>query len=135
MTVWNSLSFGRKALVELPEAFAAGARTLEGQAVAVQKTPEGVKAVVDIPSCGAVSLVPAEVSGNGAVSLVPAEAGACGNGAEAAVSVKEDGSGYVLENSRVKAAVNGRGEVVSFVLKESGREYAAEPMKIGRAHV
>lgn len=128
VTVWNSLSFGRKALVELPEAFAAGARTLEGQAVAVQKTPEGVKAVVDIPSCGAVSLVPAEVSGNGAVSLVPAEAGACGNGAEAAVSVKEDGSGYVLENSRVKAAVNGRGEVVSFVLKESGREYVAEPM-------
>ena len=115
VTVWNSLSFDRKALVELPEAFGAGARTLEGQAVPVQKTEEGVKAIVDIPSCGA-------------VSLVPAEAGASGDGAKAAVSVKEEGDGYVLENSRVRAVVDGRGEVVSFVLKESGREYAAQPM-------
>ena len=115
VTVWNSLSFDRKALVELPEAFGAGARTLEGQAVPVQKTEEGVKAIVDIPSCGA-------------VSLVPAEAGASGDGAKAAVSVKEEGDGYVLENSRVRATVDARGEVVSFVLKESGREYAAQPM-------
>ena len=115
VTVWNSLSFDRKALVELPEAFGAGARTLEGQAVPVQKTEAGVKAIVDIPSCGA-------------VSLVPAEAGASGDGAKAAVSVKEEGDGYVLENSRVRATVDARGEVVSFVLKESGREYAAQPM-------
>ena len=115
VTVWNSLSFDRKALVELPEAFGAGARTLEGQAVPVQKTEEGVKAIVDIPSCGA-------------VSLVPAEAGASGDGAKAAESVKEEGDGYVLENSQVRATVDGRGEVVSFVLKESGREYAAQPM-------
>nr|WP_300834014.1 glycoside hydrolase family 38 C-terminal domain-containing protein [uncultured Acetatifactor sp.] len=115
VTVWNSLSFDRKALVELPEAFGAGARTLEGQAVPVQKTEEGVKAIVDIPSCGA-------------VSLVPAEAGASGDGAKAAVSVKEEGDGYVLENSQVRATVDARGEVVSFVLKESGREYAAQPM-------
>ena len=115
VTVWNSLSFDRKALVELPEAFGAGARTLEGQAVPVQKKEAGVKAIVDIPSCGA-------------VSLVPAEAGASGDGAKAAVSVKEEGDGYVLENSQVRAVVDGRGEVVSFVLKESGREYAAQPM-------
>jgi alpha-mannosidase len=115
VTVWNSLSFDRKALVELPEAFGAGARTLEGQAVPVQKKEAGVKAIVDIPSCGA-------------VSLVPAEAGASGDGAKAAVSVKEEGDGYVLENSRVRATVDARGEVVSFVLKESGREYAAQPM-------
>ena len=115
VTVWNSLSFDRKALVELPEAFGAGARTLEGQAVPVQKTEAGVKAIVDIPSCGA-------------VSLVPAEAGASGDGAEAAVSVKEEGDGYVLENRQVRATVDARGEVVSFVLKESGREYAAQPM-------
>ncbi|MCI9337338.1 MAG: alpha-mannosidase [Lachnospiraceae bacterium] len=113
VTVWNSLSFDRKALVELPEAFAAGAQTLEGEAVPVQRTEEGVKAIVDIPSCGAVSLVPAEDKDT-------AE--------RAAVSVESDGDGYVLENSRIKAVVNARGEVVSYVLKESGREYAAEPM-------
>ena len=115
VTVWNSLSFDRKALVELPEAFAKGAKTLEGEAVPVQKTAEGVKAVVEIPSCGAVSLVPAE----GAVSE---------DSMKAAVTVEEDKDGYVMENSQVRAIVNNRGEVVSFVLKESGREFAAEPM-------
>ena len=111
VTVWNSLSFDRKALVELPEAFAKGAKTLEGEAVPVQKTAEGVKAVVEIPSCGAVSLVPAE-----------------GAASEDTVTVEEDKDGYVMENSQVRAIVNNRGEVVSFVLKESGREFAAEPM-------
>ena len=33
-----------------------------------------------------------------------------------------------MENARVKAVVNGKGEVISFVLKSSGREFAAEPM-------
>ncbi len=115
VTVWNSLSFDRKALVELPEAFAKGAKTLEGEAVPVQKTAEGVKAVVEIPSCGA-------------VSLVPAEGAASEDSVKAAVTVKEDKDGYVMENSQVRAIVNNRGEVVSFVLKESGREFAAEPM-------
>lgn len=111
VTVWNSLSFDRKALVELPEAFAKGAKTLEGEAVPVQKTAEGVKAVVEIPSCGAVSLVPAE-----------------GAASEDTVTVEEKEDGYVMENSQVRAIVNNRGEVVSFVLKESDREFAAEPM-------
>ena len=115
VTVWNSLSFDRKALVELPEAFAKGAKTFEGEAVPVQKTAEGVKAVVEIPSCGA-------------VSLVPAEGAASEDSVKAAVTVKEDKDGYVMENSQVRAVVNNRGEVVSFVLKESGREFAAEPM-------
>ena len=112
VTVWNSLSFDRKALIDLPEAFAKGAQTLEGEAVPVQKTEDGVKAVVEIPSCGAVSLVP----GSGAES------------AKAAVTVEEKEDGYVMENSQIRASVNKRGEVVSFVLKESGREFAAEPM-------
>nr|WP_304954810.1 glycoside hydrolase family 38 C-terminal domain-containing protein [uncultured Acetatifactor sp.] len=115
VTVWNSLSFDRKALVELPEAFAKGAKTFEGEAVPVQKTAEGVKAVVEIPSCGA-------------VSLVPAEGAASEDSVKAAVTVEEDKDGYVMENSQVRAVVNNRGEVVSFVLKESGREFAAEPM-------
>ncbi len=115
VTVWNSLSFDRKALVELPEAFAKGAKTFEGEAVPVQKTAEGVKAVVEIPSCGA-------------VSLVPAEGAASEDSVKAAVTVEEDKDGYVMENSQVRAIVNNRGEVVSFVLKESGREFAAEPM-------
>lgn len=112
VTVWNSLSFARKALVELPDVFAKGAQTPEGDAVPVQMTEGQVKALVSIPSCGAVSLVPVEAS----------------DAQAAMVSVEEVKDGYLLENRQVKAVVNHKGELISFVLKESGREFAAEPM-------
>lgn len=115
VTVWNSLSFDRKALVELPDAFAEGAQTSEGEKVPVRMAGGQVKALVSIPSCGAVSLIPAGDAD------VDAEA-------EAFVSVEEVKDGYLLENSQVQAVVNHKGEMVSFVLKESGREFAAEPM-------
>lgn len=116
VTVWNSLSFPRKALVELPEAFAAGARTPEGESVPVQQSEGSAKALVTIPPCGAVSLIPAE-------SAFSAE-----DAGIAAVSVESCGDGYAMENGHVRAVVNRRGEVISFVLKESGREFASEPM-------
>ena len=122
VTVWNSLSFERQALVELPERFEKGARTLEGEAVPVQKTAgtpqafaEGdgqtkavVKALVKIPSCGAVSLIPTDVC----------------DAKAAEVSVAETAEGFVMENGKVRAVINRKGEVTSFILK-----------KIGRAHV
>ncbi len=111
VTVWNSLSFDRTALVELPDSFANGAKTAGGEAVAVQKVDGAVKAQVKIPACGAVSLMPA--SENAAADRVKAAA---------------DADGFVLENSKVTVKVNNRGEVVSFVRKDSGREFAAEPM-------
>ena len=77
-------------------------------------SPAVVKALVTLPSCGAVSLVPAE------------DGTAFGSVTE--VTVKEVPEGFVLENSKVKAVVNGKGEVVSFVLKSSGREFAAAPL-------
>lgn len=116
VTVWNSLSFPRKALVELPEAFVAGARTPEGESVPVQQSEGSAKALVTIPPCGAVSLIPAE-------SAFSAE-----DAGIAAVSVESCGDGYAMENGHVRAVVNRRGEVISFVLKESGREFASEPM-------
>lgn len=122
ITLWNSLSFDRSALVTLPERFAAGARTLEGDAVCVQTVDGAVKAAVTIPACGAVSLVPARE----ALAADVCDAKACDT--EPAVSVRESEDGFVLENSRVIASVNKKGEVVSFVLKESGREFAAGPM-------
>ena len=114
VTVWNSLSFGRKALVELPESFKEGAKTLAGEEIPVQWAENRVKALVSIPSCGAVSVVPAK----GKASCEDIKG----------ASVKVDGEDFVLENSKVTAKINGKGEVVSFVLKESGREFAAEPL-------
>lgn len=115
VTVWNSLSFERKALVELPDQFSKGARTSEGELVPVQGMEGKVKALVTIPSCGGISLVPA----NEEHDL---------ESKEKAVTVRKNGEDYVLENSQVTAVVNRMGEVVSFLLKESGREFAAAPM-------
>ena len=111
VTVFNSLSFPRKMLVELPAAFANGAKTVDGTAVQVQKIGDTVKASVEVPSCGAVSLIPAE-----------------GQVEEKAVAVETCDGGFTMENSQVKVAVNEKGEVISFVLKESGREFAADAM-------
>ena len=139
VTVFNSLSFERTALVELPERFSGGARTLEGLPVPVQSAEEGesagnpggyaVKALVTIPSCGGVSLIPAE-AGNacGEAGVVLAEAGKSAPVSAEQVTVRKQGESFVMENNRVKAVVNDQGEVVSFVLKSSGREFAAEPM-------
>ena len=85
----------------------------DGTYVAVGSTSEGLKSVVTVPSCGAVSLRPAAA----------AQAVEAGN-----VAVTKTEAGFVLENALIKAVVNNRGEVTSFILKESGREFAAGAM-------
>ena len=111
VTVFNSLSFPRKILAELPDAFAGGAKTVDGTVVPVQKIGDTVKVSVEVPSCGAISLVPAE-----------------GQVEEKAVTVEACDGRFTMENSLVKAVVNEKGEIVSFILKESGREFAADAM-------
>ncbi len=110
-TVFNSLSFERTGLVELPAAFADGAVTGDGAPVAVRRIGDGVLARVTVPACGVVSLKPARVTVEGPKAV-------------AALTDK----GAVLENDHVRAEFNDRGEIVSFVLKASGREFAAGPM-------
>ena len=130
VTVFNSLSFDRKALITLPEEYADGAARADGTAVPVQKTSEGVKALVSLPSCGAVSLYPE------AGELPAAETDAAKAAAKAErACIRKTEDGFVMENGLVSARINGRGEVVSFRLKkENGtadglsREYAAGPM-------
>ncbi len=106
--VFNSLGFERKALVTLPDAFEKGAVTADGTYIPAERSGDKIKAVVTIPSCGA-------------VSLTPASEAKC---AEAGAAVIETADGFQMENALVKASVNRRGEVTSFVLKESGREFA-----------
>ena len=111
VTVFNSLSFERSGLVRLPAEFADGAVAADGTAVPVQKEGDGALALVTVPACGA-------------VTLTPAKAAAISPKAEARLT---DG-GAVIENARIRAELNSRGEVVSFVDKASGREFAAGPM-------
>ena len=110
-TVFNSLSFERQGLVRLPAAFAQGAVTADGEALPTQADGDGVLALVRVPACGAVSLKPAKAEMKGI---------------EARAELTNDGA--VIENGIVRAVVNARGEVVSFVDKKSGREFAAGPM-------
>ena len=109
VTVFNSLSFPRRELVELPQSFAAGAATKDGQALPVCQEGDRVLALVDVPSCGAVSLEPASRSEEAA----PARARLTEGGA-------------VLENEMLRAVFNDRGEITSLVHLASGREFAGE---------
>ncbi|MBQ8094611.1 MAG: alpha-mannosidase [Clostridia bacterium] len=111
VTVFNSLSFERTGLVQLPECFAAGAETTDGKSVPTIQGRNGIEALVTVPACGAVSLRPASVE--------PAQQAVC---------VTLCNGDYILENALVHATVNARGEVISFVNKESGREFASGPM-------
>ncbi|MGX8706780.1 MAG: alpha-mannosidase, partial [bacterium] len=111
VTVFNALPFDRTGLVKLPAEYANGAITAEGEELAAQPTDGGALALVTVPAFGAVSLKPAEVE------ALPEMA--------KAYTV---GDGAVIENALVRAVLNQRGEVVSFIDRETGREFAAGPM-------
>ena len=111
--VFNSLSFGRDCLVDLPDAFRPGAALRDGTPVPCEITEAGVRALVHVPACGAETVYPAE-------NMAPERPGP----AKAQLTAE----GAVIENDRIRVLINGRGEVVSFVRKETGREFAAGPM-------
>lgn len=109
VTVFNSLGFERGEWVVLPESFEYGAMNADGQILPVYRTTEGLKAYVHLPSCGVVTLSPAANWKNPEAVL------------ESVIFKSEEG--YVLENLHVRAIINLQGELISFKLKESGREF------------
>lgn len=116
ITVFNSLSFARTELIEVPENYASGCRTAEGKAVEVTRENGKTMAVVTIPAMGMVSIVPDENGGEGLPDTC-----------ESAV-ITETAGGYVMENEKVRAVISGSGEITSYVNRETGREFAARPM-------
>ena len=66
MTVFNTLSWNRKADVLLPDG-TSGATYADGRALPTQRLEDGVHALVDLPSCGTVTLTL-----NGGTVTVPA---------------------------------------------------------------
>ena len=119
VSVGNSLSFSRKELVPLPERFKKGVRTGDGCPVPAEITADGVQALLTLPPCGILTVYPAE----------------CDAAAEApAVRLWKENGTYIFENSRVRITLNERAEVTGYVLKESGREFAASPMNVFRIY-
>ncbi|MDD3335892.1 MAG: glycoside hydrolase family 38 C-terminal domain-containing protein [Eubacteriales bacterium] len=100
--LYNGLSWQRRAVVTLPEAFARGAITAEGQPISVL---DG-QAFVEIPSMGRLGLRPAV--------LEPAAP---------AVFARQDGQTFTLENQRVILRFNAVGEMTLYLDKQSGRRY------------
>lgn len=113
ITVFNSLSFERRCMVTLPERFQTGVTLSDGTYLPVEKTSNGYEAIVTLPACGAITLRPASETKKAERTL--------------ATITRVDG-GYVMENKHIRTLVNWRGEIVSFILKESGREFATESM-------
>ncbi|MDD3279897.1 MAG: glycoside hydrolase family 38 C-terminal domain-containing protein [Lachnospiraceae bacterium] len=112
VTIFNGQGFSTQALVTLPERFLAGAKTRGGKAVPVAKTGDEVKALVTLPAFGTLTLLPDETAD---VEIPTAQ-------------VKKTETGYCMENSQVRALVDNKGEIISFMLKSSGREFAAGAM-------
>ncbi len=105
VTVFNSLSWDRTALVELPEGVS-GAADGSGNALPTQESGGKTLAEVAVPSCGWATVKPADTS--------DAEGGATA-------------SAKSLENEHLRVEFGSRGEITSIFDKESGRELAAGP--------
>ncbi|MDD2707051.1 MAG: glycoside hydrolase family 38 C-terminal domain-containing protein [Verrucomicrobiae bacterium] len=103
---FNSLSWQRRALVELPRGFE-GAATHSGAPLPVQTTGGRSYALAEIPSCGWTTLRRAKPAAS-IPSPVKAAPG-------------------TLENEFLRATFNEQGEITSLFDKESGRELAAAP--------
>ncbi|MDR1532141.1 MAG: glycosyl hydrolase-related protein [Clostridiales bacterium] len=134
ITIFNSLSWDRIVVVELPEHFA-GRTSAAGRAPVADRTSAAgasgdkdsrpvwisedggkVYGCVEVPSCGYVTLSTARGVHEGYGSA------ACG------VSLERIDGLYILENDKIQAAIDDNGEIVSFKNKSADREFAAGPM-------
>ncbi len=105
LTVFNSLSWERAALVQLPPGFR-GASDLAGEALPVQEIEGRTWAEVAVPSCGW-------------RAVRASEPGQTDGGVSA--------TGTSLENELLRVEFNGSGEVTSIFDKTAGREVGAGP--------
>ncbi len=111
ISIFNSLSWDRLALVPLPKGFKGAERN--GQALTTQRIGGTLYAEALVPSCGWTTLKAAKpIRGNEAVTAT------------------ERG----MENDLIRLRLNDRGEITSLVDKATGRELAAAPMNAFRLY-
>ncbi len=110
VTVFNSLCWERSALVRLDERFADGGTDALGRPVPVGRLGDAYLGMVRVPACGMIGVTPAET---------PAAF-------HARAALTEQGA--TLENDRLAVRLNAEGEIVSCVLKETGRQFAGGRM-------
>ncbi len=104
LTAFNSLSWPRPALVELPDG-STGATTVDGRPLLSQQVGEAWVAEAIAPACGWTTVLPTDR---------PVHAG------EAVVATPS-----LLENEHLRVTLNGAGEITSIWDKDAGRELVA----------
>ena len=103
LTVFNSLSWPRTAVIALPNGFE-GAMFKGGQTLPTQQVEDKILVEVTVPACGWTTLYPTE-----ATASLP--------------SIKA--SKHLLENEMLRIELNEKGEITSIYDKEMDRELAA----------
>jgi len=120
LTLFNSLSFPRQALLPLPEG-ASAARDGGGKPLPVQTIAAQTYVEAGLPACGWTTITPLDWPDDGAAAPEAGTQGRVEDGAQGA------DQRYVLENELICARFDGRGELVSLTDKETGRELMAGP--------
>ena len=136
VSVMNSQGFARTEVVKLPEEMEGSVITGGGEILPVVNH----KVLVHVPAAGSVVLRSLtgqrpETGSLGAAAGQETGAGFSGVPAEQetgdslSVTAEQDAEGnWILANDRIRAVINGRGEVTSYIRKSSGREFAKGPL-------
>ena len=146
VSVMNSQGFARTEIVELPEEMEGSVVTGGGEILPVIHH----KVRVHVPAAGSVVLrsmktgispsgmSPGQKRETDSSEMPQGQAAKTGSFGAAAgrksevfpgVTAEQDTEGnWILANDRIRVIVNGKGEVVSYIRKESGREFAKEPL-------
>ncbi len=109
VTVFNSLSWSRTAVLPLPGG-AAAAEDADGKPLPVQVSADQALAEVSVPACGWTTVHLKSERGTRQAEQAPLQATA-----------------RTLENEALRIVFNERGEITSILDKETGRELAAGP--------
>ena len=105
LTLFNSLSWERSALVQLPDGWQ-GARAADGAPLPVQQMEGELVSEVSVPSCGWTTIR---------------------RGERAEVRSELSASEHELENALLRVQFDAKGQITSIFDKESDRELAAGP--------
>lgn len=107
VTLVNTLSHKRRALVKLPDEFVSGAVTREGKRIPTESDAQtGVWAMVELPAMGQLSLMPAQTSER----------------LTETARLSETDEGFVLENSRLRATIGRDGTLKLLIDLASGEQ-------------
>ena len=113
LTLFNASAVARTELIRLPEAFRDGMTYADGAPVPVYGEGEDMWALVQVPACGQVSIVPRPglLAANRALAQERGSA-----------LLRREPAGFVLENAQLSAVIDLRGELVSLVDRATGEQ-------------